>query len=78
MFIIHMEQVIPLTNKTVWDKFLGDIHDFKSTKHKKIDFDEVVILDTTDVWKIKEPYDNGWYEGVLRLTLFTNVASYTN
>ena len=74
-----MEQVIPLTNKTVCDKFLGgDIHDFQSTKHKKIDFDEVVILDTTDVWKIKEPYDNGWYEGVLRLTLFTTVVSYTN
>ncbi len=73
-----MEQVIRLTNKTVWDKLLGDIHDFQSTKHKKIDFDEVVILDATDSWKIKESYDNGWYEGVLRLTLFTTVASYTN
>ncbi len=48
-------------DKAVFDKFLVDIHDFRNSKKKQIDFGEVVILDTSDRWKIKETYESGQY-----------------
>ena len=62
MFNMHMQQVLPLPDKAVCDQLFGDIHDFQSNKQKKIDFGEVVILDSTDACKIKEAYDTGRYE----------------
>ena len=67
MFTMYMQQVIPLTDQTVCHKFVVDIHDFHSSRKNQIAFVEVVILDTSDSWKIKEVYESGQYEGVLRV-----------
>ena len=48
MFTRHMQHGMPSPDKDVSEKFLGDIADFRHSKKRQIDFDEVVILDTTD------------------------------
>jgi hypothetical protein len=67
MFTNHMNHGMPPSDKTVCDKFLVDIVDFRHVKKRLIDFGEVVILDTADTWKIHEAYETGQYEGVLRV-----------
>ena len=67
MFTKHMQHGMPLPDKAVRDKFLDDIDDFRNTKKKRIDFGEVVILDTADAWKIHVAYETGQYDGVLRV-----------
>ena len=65
--IKHLHHGIPLSDKVVCDQFLDDQTEFKISNRKKIDFTEVVVLESCHTLKIKEGYETGNYDSFLRI-----------